>query len=101
MAKKEVAYEGSRKAAVLLLAMGEERAAGLFSSMDDYEIRDASRQMATLGKVSGQEMEDVLQEFVDTVGGTGGGIVGGWGTTERYLKSFLKEERVTELMEEM
>jgi flagellar motor switch protein FliG len=69
--------------------------------MDDYEIRDVSREMASLSRVSGTEMEDILHEFVDTVGGPGGGIVGGWGTTERYLRSFMKEDRVHELMEEM
>ena len=92
---------GPRKAAVLVLAIGEERASALFSSMDDYEIRDISREMANLGKVEGSEMEDVLQEFTDNVGGTGAGVVGGWNTTERYLKSFMKEDRVRELMDEM
>ena len=103
MAKKKGSSfsNGPRKAAILILAMGEERAAALFSSMDDYEIRDISREMANLGKVPGQEMEDTLQEFVDNVGSSSGGVVGGWTTTERYLKSFLKDERVNELMDEM
>jgi len=92
---------GPRKAAILMLAMGEQRAAQLFSYMDDYEIRDISREMAILGHISAEEMEQTLQEFVDNVGGGAGGVVGGWGTTERYLRSFLKEERVKELMEEM
>ena len=96
-----VSAGGPRKAAILVLAIGEDRAAGLFSSMDDYEIRDISREMAALGKVSGNEMEEVLQEFTDTIGGAGGGLVGGWNTTERYLRTFMKDDRVEELMEEM
>lgn len=92
---------GPRKAAIIMLAMGEQRAAQLFSYMDDYEIRDISREMAVLGHISAEEMETTLADFADAVGGGGGGMVGGWGTTERYLKSFLKEERVKELMEEM
>jgi flagellar motor switch protein FliG len=92
---------GPRRAAILMLAMGEQRAAQLFAYMDDYEIRDVSREMAQLGNVSGEEMEQTMQDFADTVGGGGGGVVGGWGTTERYLKSFLKEDRVKELMDEM
>ena len=91
----------ARRAAILILAMGEQRAAQLFSYMDDYEIRDISREMAQLGNVSGEEMEEAMQLFADSVGAGGGGLVGGWGTTERYLKTFLKEERVKELMEEM
>lgn len=92
---------GPRKAAILMLAMGEQRAAQLFSFMDDYEIRDVSREMATLGQIGADEMERTLQEFADAVGGGAGGISGGWGTTERYLRSFLKEDRVKELMDEM
>lgn len=96
-----IEISGPRKAAILMLAMGEQRAANLFSYMDDYEIRDISREMAQLGHVSSDEMERTLADFSNTVGGDGGGVVGGWGTTERYLKTFLKEDRVKELMEEM
>lgn len=99
--KNDAAAIGPRKAAILVLAIGEDRAAAMFEAMDDYEIRDLSREMAQLGKVEGTEMEDVLQEFTDNVGGTGAGVVGGWNTTERYLKSFLKDDRVRELMDEM
>jgi flagellar motor switch protein FliG len=45
-------------------------------------------------------VEQTLSDFGELVGG-GGSVVGGWGTTERYLKSFLKEERVKELLDEM
>jgi flagellar motor switch protein FliG len=93
--------DSARKAAILMMALGEQRAANLFSFMDDYEIRDISREMATLGQVSGEEMEQTMLDFANAVGGGGGGIVGGWSATERYLKSFLKEDRVKELMEEM
>ena len=68
--------------------------------MDDYEIRDISREMAGLGNVTVDEVEQTLSDFGELVGG-GGSVVGGWGTTERYLKSFLKEERVKELLDEM
>lgn len=92
---------GPRKAAILFLAIGEERAANMFSNMDDYEIRDISREMASVGRISGQEMEETLNQFADSVGGGGGGLVGGWGTTERFLKKIMNEDRVKELMEEM
>lgn len=92
---------GPRKAAILILAMGEQRAANLFSMMDDYEIRDISREMAALSRINSDEMETVMNEFADNVGGSGGGVAGGWGAAERYLRSFMKEDRVKELMDEM
>lgn len=92
---------GTRKAAVLLLAVGEERAGNFFAAMDDFEIRDISREMANLGQVQADEMEAVMTEFTEKVGGGDAGVVGGWSTTERYLKSFMGEDRVHDLMEEM
>ena len=92
---------GPGKAAILMIAMGEQRAANLFSYMDDFEIRDVSREMAALGNVTSEEMEQTLTDFTSNLGGDGNGVTGGWGTTERYLKSFLKEDRVKELMDEM
>lgn len=92
---------GARNAAILMLAVGEESATNIFSGMDDFEIRDISREMATLGKVSSQEVEDVINEFSEAVGTGSAGIMGGWGATERYLMSFMDESRVRDLMDEM
>ncbi len=99
--KATSANSGARKAAILVLAIGEDRAGDIFSAMDDYEIRDLSREMASLGKLSSEEVENTLNEFTDMLAGGGGGLAGGWSTTERFLKSFMKEDRVKELMEEM
>ena len=92
---------GPRKAAILMLAIGEEQAGQIFESMDDYEIRDISREMANLGRVAGSEMEGILTEFSSKLGGSSGAVKGGWDTTERFLKSFMKDDRVSDLMEEM
>lgn len=93
--------QGARNAAILMLAVGEEAAATIFSGMDDFEIRDISREMANLGKVSSAEVEAVLSEFSESVGSGNTGLVGGWGATERYLMNFMDESRVRDLMDEM
>jgi flagellar motor switch protein FliG len=92
---------GTRKAAVLLLALGEETAGTILSGMDDFEIRDLSRQMVDVGNVSSEEVENVLQNFAESLGGAGGDLMGGWSATERFLGSIMKEDRVKSLMEEM
>jgi flagellar motor switch protein FliG len=92
--------EGARNAAILMLSIGEERAAALFKQMDDNEIRDVSRQMSMLGRISSEEVERVLTDFASSVS-TGGTVVGSWQNTERILRSFLEEDRVSDILEEM
>lgn len=98
---KQRSQTGARNAAIFMLAIGEEKAVTMFSGMDDFEIRDISREMANLGKVTSDEMESVLMEFADAVGSGGGAVVGGWAQAEKYLMSFMPEDRVHDLMEEM
>ncbi|MAI07916.1 MAG: flagellar motor switch protein FliG [Magnetococcales bacterium] len=93
--------QGARNAAILMLAVGEESATTIFSGMDDFEIRDISREMANLGKISSTEVENVINEFTEAVGSGSAGLIGGWGATERYLMSFMDEGRVRDLMDEM
>ena len=92
---------GARDAAILLLSIGEEKAAGIFSSMDDFEIRDISREMAQVGRINSSDVERVLKKFAESIGTGGTGVVGGWSQTERFLNSFMGEDRVQDLMEEM
>ncbi len=92
---------GARDAAILMLAVGEEKAAIMFSHLDDYEIRDISREMANIGKVNAAEVEEVLNRFSDAIGGGASGIMGGWKTTERFLKQVMDPGKVNDIMEEM
>ena len=92
--------EGTRNAAIFMLAVGEETAAKMFGMMDDHEIRDLSRQMAMLGRISADDVERVMTQFAQNITG-GSDIVGSLQATERILKSFLPEESVGEILEEM
>lgn len=99
--KRSSREQGARNAAILMLSVGEENATSIFSGMDDFEIRDVSREMASLGQVTSAEVESVLNDFSEAMGSGSTGLVGGWGATERYLKSFMDESRVHDLMDEM
>lgn len=92
---------GVRKAAILLLAVGEETAGNVLQQMDDFEIRDLSREMVEMGAISGEEMDEVLESFVEEMVGGGGDIMGGWTAAERFLGSVMGEDKVKALMEEM
>ncbi|WP_439549718.1 flagellar motor switch protein FliG [Falsiroseomonas sp.] len=91
---------GPHKAAVLMLALGEERAAMLLGRMHDDEVRDVSAAMASLGPVSAPTVEQLCNEFSDALGDAGS-LMGGWEATERLLLRSLPKERVSLIMDEL
>ena len=91
---------GPQKAAIFMLAVGEEHSAKLFEMMDDEEIRDLSQTMSNLGEVSSDTVERLFVEFADQLSSTGS-LVGSFNSTERLLQGSLPEDRVNQIMEEL
>ena len=90
---------GPEKAAVILLALGEEHTA-LWERLDDDEVKEISQAMATLGNVTAEAVEALLIEFVSGLSGSGS-VMGSYEQTQRLLSAFLPKERVDGLMEEI
>ncbi|HVO16996.1 MAG TPA: flagellar motor switch protein FliG [Alphaproteobacteria bacterium] len=102
-AVKKEAYtqlRGAEKAAILMLALGEDHTAKIVSSMDDDEIKELSQAMATLGTVDAAVIERLFIEFSDMVSSTGS-VVGSMESTERLLSKILPDDRVNQIMEEI
>ena len=91
---------GPEKAAILMLAVGEENAVKLFGHMDDEEIREISATMANLGTVSSNVVERLFVEFAEQISSTGS-LVGSYESTERLLHKALDPDRVSTIMEEI
>src|SRR5258706_116961 len=89
---------GPEKAAVVLLALGEDHA-GVWKQLDEEEIKVISQAMAGLGQVTAGVVEDLLVEFVSGMGG--GNITGSIELTQRLLASIMPGEKVDTLMEEI
>src|ERR1700748_1453415 len=90
---------GAEKAAIILLALGEEHMP-LWEALDDEEIKEISQAMSTLGTVSSNVVEDLMVEFVSGMS-SAGAIMGSFEQTQRLLASFLPGEKVDTLMEEI
>ncbi|WP_443748557.1 flagellar motor switch protein FliG [Asticcacaulis solisilvae] len=90
---------GTEKAAVVLLALGEDHMQ-LWQSMDEEEIKEISQAMSSLGTVSSNVVEELLVEFVSGMSSSGT-IMGSFEQTQRLLGSFLPPEKVESLMEEI
>jgi flagellar motor switch protein FliG len=91
---------GPEKAALLMLAVGEDNAARLFSMMDDDEIRELSQTMANLGTVTSELIEQMLVEFADRISTTGS-VTGNYVSTERLLLKVMDRDKVDGIMEEI
>jgi flagellar motor switch protein FliG len=91
---------GTEKAAILMLALGDEHCVKLFEMMDDDEIKELSQAMATLGTVDAAVIERLFVDFSDLVSSTGN-VIGTVESTERLLGKVLDDERVNQIMEEI
>ena len=91
---------GSEKAAILLLALGEEHTAKIFENMDDDEIMEISQTMANLGKVSATVIERLFVDFAEQMSSTSS-LVGSLDSTERLLHKVMGKDRVDQIMEEI
>lgn len=91
---------GKEKAAIFLLALGEEHTAKLFEFMDEEEIMEISTTMAILGKVSSTVIERLFVDFAEQMSSTGS-LVGTLDSTERLLSKVLDKTKVGAIMEEI
>ena len=91
---------GPEKAAIMMLALGEEHSSKLFSLMDDEEIKELSQVMANLGTVSANLIERLFVEFAEQMSSSGT-VVGSFDSTERLLLKTLPKDKVDQIMEEI
>ena len=89
---------GPEKAAVVLLALGEDHA-GVWRGLEEEEIKIISQARAGLGQVTSTVVEDLLVEFVSGMGA--GSITGSVELTQKLLASIMPEDKVDTLMEEI
>src|SRR5580693_946429 len=91
---------GPQRAAVLMLALGQQYGANIWSQLDDDELREISIVMSTLGTIEAESVEGLLLEFVSRMSASGA-LMGNYDATESLLQQYLPPERVSGLMEEI
>ncbi|MCC6888467.1 MAG: flagellar motor switch protein FliG [Hyphomicrobiales bacterium] len=91
---------GPERAAVLMLALGEQYSGKIWGMLDDDELRALSVVMSTLGNIDADLVENLLLEFVGRMSSSGA-LMGNYEATERLLQQFLPPERVDGIMDEI
>src|ERR1700757_5443561 len=91
---------GAERAAIVMLALGEDHSQRIWEMMDEEEIKEVSQVMSNLGSISATLIEKLLVDFVSQMSGTGS-VMGSYESTERLLANILPGEKVGSIMEEI
>src|SRR5438270_14018014 len=91
---------GPKRAAIMMLALGEQYGGKVWGMLDDDEVRELSLAMSTLGTVEADRVEDLLLEFVSRMSASGA-LMGTFDATERLLQQYLPPDRVIGIMDEI
>jgi len=91
---------GPERAAVLMLALGQQYGGNIWNQLDDDELREISIVMSTLGTIEAESVENLLLEFVSRMSASGA-LMGNYDATERLLQQYLPPDRVAGIMDEI
>src|SRR5580765_2591396 len=97
---KSQPLSGPKRAAILMLALGEQYGGKVWALLDDDEVRELSIIMSTIGTIESSSVEGLLLEFVSRMSASGA-LMGNFDATERLLQQYLPPERVGGIMEEI
>ncbi|MDB5558211.1 MAG: Flagellar motor switch protein FliG [Enterovirga sp.] len=91
---------GARKAATIMLLLGEERSAPIWQHLDEEEVKKLSLAMAELGTVPRQKIESIAEEFSQSLTEQDK-VVGNYDRTETFLRGVLPKEKADAIMDEI
>ena len=93
-----VDYNGLQKAAILMIALGPEKAAKLFKHLKEDEIESLTLEIANTKSVSQQVKDDVLDEFYELCLAQQYIAEGGIGYAKELLENALGAERASDVI---
>ncbi len=91
----------TEKSAILLMTIGEDRAAEVFKHLSTREVQHLSTTMATMSQVSHQQLGEVLNEFQDEAEQYEALSVNASDYLRSVLVKALGEERASSLLEDI
>lgn len=100
-AKGSELLAGPRKAAILMLCIGEQSAAQLLKQLTTEEVQEVSREITLLGEVSPEQAEAVVQEFYETTLAREYVVKGGIEYARKMLVSAFGPEAARKLIDQV
>jgi len=99
--KKAKHLSGAKKAALLLLCLGEEASAKVFEALDDGEVREISRCMMEIEHVDPALAREILEEFKVSRGSDIGVYIHGEDFARHAILGAGSSERAQNLIEQV
>jgi flagellar motor switch protein FliG len=96
-----IATMGARKAAIILIQLGKEKAASILGHLNETEVELISAEIARLEAVSADESESVLSEFRDLLTARAHVAQGGLAYAQQLLEQSLGADRASEIVERL
>ena len=93
-------FSGMQRAGALMLALGKEHGAPIWTQLTVEEIKDLSSCIAQLGRVPVAVVEHLLVQFSGEVSSMAS-LHGSYETTERLLDGILPDGKVKEIMDDI
>ncbi len=91
---------GARKAATIMLLLGEERSAPIWAMLEEEEVKKLSLAMAELGSVPRNKIESIAEEFAQSLTEQDK-VVGTYDRTETFLRGVLPKDKADAIMDEI
>ncbi len=92
---------GRRKAAILLVILGPEKAAQVLKHLDDADVEMLTIEIANLGQVSEEEKKVVLQEFSNILKARQMLVTGGIEYAKKVLERAFGPEKAMKIIERL
>jgi flagellar motor switch protein FliG len=96
--KKWDNLEGTRRAAIVLLALGKEASTQVLKNLDDAEVERIATEIATLDPVPEDVQHKVLRDYTKALASTTGSKTGGIDAASDLLESALGSSKASELV---
>lgn len=91
---------GAQRAAILILALGEDRGGKALAALGEDELPVVTRAMAEMGRVPPETVTRAVQDFLDRLA-RGDSMAGGLDAATRMLGRFLPEDQVARIIGEI
>ncbi|HVT82748.1 MAG TPA: flagellar motor switch protein FliG [Phycisphaerae bacterium] len=101
MAESTSEISGLRKAAILVLTLEQSIAGEILKHLDEAQIEDLSREIASMGPVAQPMRDEIVNEFYQLALARSYADEGGWDFAKNLLSKSLPEEQAKKIIDQV